>query len=261
MIGGSDLVNLTPEESAAVRLVKNEFPFTVNAQLRRARDEAETIRRRIGDRFTEAGRAGGLVFKCRGGPDLKTVVTIPVTAELIWSWLRWGEVVNGGEHYVDVQIGPPELPEVTLESQHAVSPSGQTAGQPSAELSPVFTQPAEETGSATAAEEEVEAPDTGAKEEGEPAPKPEQPIKSDKHPGGRPKEWDWPELHGRWTREGRTFPNETAFWRAARKEVLRVDRKQNCARPKMETVKAGITELEAKEAEYNFKKFIVAGEK
>jgi hypothetical protein len=69
MIGSSDLVNLTPEESAAVRLVKNEFHFTVNAQLRRARDEMETIRRRIADRFTEAGRASRLVFKCRSGPD------------------------------------------------------------------------------------------------------------------------------------------------------------------------------------------------
>jgi hypothetical protein len=139
MIGSSDLVNLTPEESAAVRLVKNEFPFTVNAQLRRARDEMETIRRRIGDRFTEAGRAGGLVFKCRGGPDLQTVVTIPVTAELIWSWLRRGVLVSGGEHHVDVQIGPPELPEVTPESQHAVGSSGQRADQPSAVSSPSET--------------------------------------------------------------------------------------------------------------------------
>jgi hypothetical protein len=57
-----------------------------------------------------------------------------VTAELIWSWLRLGELVSGGEHYVDMQIGPPESPAVTSESQPAVEPSGQRV--PSAEPPP-----------------------------------------------------------------------------------------------------------------------------
>jgi hypothetical protein len=137
-----------------------------------------------------------------------------------------------------------------------------------AEAPPIFTQPAEETGPATAEEEdeeegEIEAPDSNAakeeieahtEEEGKSAPKP-------KHAGGRPKEWDWKELHDRWTLAGRTFPNEIALWRAARQEVLRIDRRQNVGRPKMATVKLGVTELGVEEVEYDFKKFLDAGKK
>ena len=135
MIGGN-LENLTPEESAAVRLVNGFSSARANVELRRALHEAEKIRRRIGDRFTEAVRAGQLEIKGRSASDLKVLVTIPknfVTTDLIWSLLRSSELVIAGQHYVDVQIGPSEPPEATPEPQHAVSPSGQRAGQPSAE--------------------------------------------------------------------------------------------------------------------------------
>jgi hypothetical protein len=115
LIGGN-LENFTPEEAAAVRLV-NGFDYSSvqgNAKLRPALQEAKKSRRRIGDRLVEAVRADQLEIKGRKVSDLTVVVTIPaslVTADLIWSLLRSSELVIGDQHYVDVQIGPPESPE------------------------------------------------------------------------------------------------------------------------------------------------------
>jgi hypothetical protein len=96
----------------------------------------------------------------------------------------------------------------------------------------------------------VEVPGTDARE-GEPAPKPEQPTKPDsppaKDPGGR-KDYEWSELDTRWTREGRTFPNEKLLKRACEDEVLRFDRERN-PRPGVNTVKAAI-------AAHKFNKFL-----
>jgi hypothetical protein len=113
MVGGN-LENLTPEESAAVRLVHGFSSVRANAEIHPALHEAEKIRRRIIDRIVEAVRAGQLEVKGRSRSDLKVVVTIParlVTADQIWSWLRSDELEIAGRHYVDVQIEPSKPPD------------------------------------------------------------------------------------------------------------------------------------------------------
>jgi len=102
---------LKPEESAAVRLVNGFLSVRANAELRPALQEAEKIRRRIGDRLTEAVRAGQLEVQGRNRLDLTVVVTIParlIAADHIWSLLRLDEMEIAGQHYVDARIGPPE---------------------------------------------------------------------------------------------------------------------------------------------------------
>jgi hypothetical protein len=133
---GGDLENLTAEEAAAVRLVEGFSSVQANAELLY---EAEKIRRRIGDRLAEAVRAGRLEITGCNASDLKARVTIPagpIATNRIWELLRSDELEIYDRHYVDVRIGPPELPEVTPESQHAVGSSCQKAGQPSAVPSP-----------------------------------------------------------------------------------------------------------------------------
>jgi hypothetical protein len=107
---GGNLENLTPDEAAVVRLVNRFSSVRAKAELRSSLyDEAEKIRRRIGDRIVAAVRAGRLEVKGRNGPGLK-VVEIPaslVTANEIWSWLRSGEMTIYGQCYVDVTISSP----------------------------------------------------------------------------------------------------------------------------------------------------------
>jgi hypothetical protein len=112
MIGGN-LENLKPEESAAVRLVNGfssvQANTPANTELRPALHEAEKIRCRIGDRFTEAVRVGQLEVKGRNAMNLTVAVIIPaslITADRIWSLLRSGELEIAGQQYVDARIGP-----------------------------------------------------------------------------------------------------------------------------------------------------------
>jgi hypothetical protein len=88
--------------------------------------EAQEIRRCGVNRVAEAARANQLEVKGRKVSDWEVVKRIPaslVTADVIWSLLRSGEMTIGGQRYVDGQIGPPESPEATL------GPSNQTRGK------------------------------------------------------------------------------------------------------------------------------------
>jgi hypothetical protein len=138
MIGGN-LENLMAEEATAARLVDGFSSVQANTGLRSALDEAEKIRSRIGDRFTESVHADRLEITGYSAADLTKLVTIParfVPTDQILSLLGSGELTIFGQHYVGVRIGPPEPPEVTPDRQHAVSPSGRQAGQLSAEPPP-----------------------------------------------------------------------------------------------------------------------------
>jgi hypothetical protein len=117
MIGGN-LENLTAEEAAAVRLLNGFSDVRANAELRPALDEAKKIRRRIGDRLTESVHADQLEVEGRSVPDLEEMRRIPgslVTADQIWSVLRFSKLEIEGRRYVDVQIRPPEAPETNTE--------------------------------------------------------------------------------------------------------------------------------------------------
>ena len=113
---GGNPENSTQEANAIVWLVVgfDDLSARIDAKLHPALHEAEEIVRRVRDRSGEAVRAGQLVVKGRSVLNPTVPVTIParlVAADWIWSrLLRSPELEIEGQHYVDMQIEPPEPP-------------------------------------------------------------------------------------------------------------------------------------------------------
>jgi hypothetical protein len=136
--------NSVLEETARALLV-SDLSSAYVPEIQPILREMQECKRRMVDRFTKAVHAGQLEITGYSVSNLMELVTIParfVTADQILSLLRSGELSIFDQRYVGARIGPPESSEVSSESQHAVGPSGQQAGQPSAKLPPGRAGPA-----------------------------------------------------------------------------------------------------------------------
>jgi hypothetical protein len=241
LIGGNP-ENSTPEENAIVRLVVGFdcLSAQVDAELRGTLQEAKEIMRRVWDRTSDAARAGQLEIKGRNVSNLTALVTIPaslVTADRIWSLLRSSKLEIEGQHFVDVQIGPPESSETVHETKRAEEPEEFVEHW----LKRAFPTPAPAMNTSTpVANNETSVAKSEAAE-----------ASQEKHPVGAPSEWDWKDMivllqqrqagEGRFKNKTTTFKNTTAFKQFIQKHVQRVDGSNRGDGPNSRTVDRAIT--------------------